>query len=92
MEKHQRTDRTFPIFVILATIFMVVLMVVTFPRHEGRRRRTSNAICKSSGCAHRLPVRAALARPQVDDAGRGAWIGAAGVDDVLLDLLGARGR
>ena len=35
MEKHERTDRTFPIFLIFATIFMVVLMVVTFPRHEG---------------------------------------------------------
>jgi hypothetical protein len=43
MEKHQRTDRTVPIFVLLATIFMVVLMVVTFPRHEGSTVTSSAA-------------------------------------------------
>ena len=35
MEKHERSDPTFPIFVVLASIFIVVLMVVTFPRHDG---------------------------------------------------------
>lgn len=43
MAKHERTDRTFPIFVILATIFLVVLMVVTFPRHEGTTVASSSA-------------------------------------------------
>ena len=35
MEKHERSDPTFPIFVVLASIFIVVLMFVTFPRHDG---------------------------------------------------------
>ena len=35
MEKHERSDPTFPIFVVLASIFIVALMYVTFPRHEG---------------------------------------------------------
>jgi len=43
MAEHERTDRTFPVFVILATIFLVVLMVVTFPRHEGSTVTSSAA-------------------------------------------------
>ena len=35
MEKDERSDPTFTVFVVLATIFLVVLMYVTFPRHEG---------------------------------------------------------
>jgi hypothetical protein len=34
MEQGERSDPTFTVFVVLATIFLVVLMFVTFPRHE----------------------------------------------------------
>jgi hypothetical protein len=34
MEKSERSDPTFTVFVVLTTIFLVVLMYVTFPRHE----------------------------------------------------------
>ncbi len=34
METRESSDPTFPIFVVLAAIFIVVLMYVTFPRHE----------------------------------------------------------
>jgi hypothetical protein len=34
MEKGERSDPTFTVFVVLATIFLVVLMYVTFPRHD----------------------------------------------------------
>ncbi len=43
MEKHERSDPTFPIFVVLATIFIVVLMYVTFPRHEAPAPASSGA-------------------------------------------------
>ena len=35
MEKSERSDPTFVVFVVLAAIFLAVLMYVTFPRHEG---------------------------------------------------------
>ena len=39
MEKHERSDPTFPIFIVLASIFIVVLMVVNVPasRWAGNR-------------------------------------------------------
>jgi hypothetical protein len=35
MDKGERSDPTFTVFVILASVFLIVLMYVTFPRHEG---------------------------------------------------------
>jgi hypothetical protein len=35
MADRQRSDPTFPIFVVLAAIFIFALMYATFPRHEG---------------------------------------------------------
>jgi hypothetical protein len=34
MEKSERSDPTFTVFVVLTTIFLAVLMYVIFPRHE----------------------------------------------------------
>jgi hypothetical protein len=35
MADRRRSDPTFPIFVVLAAIFIFALMYATFPRHEG---------------------------------------------------------
>ena len=43
METRERSDPTFPIFVVLATIFIVVIMYVTFPRHESPAPASSSA-------------------------------------------------
>ena len=34
MEKHERSDPTFSVFLVLSAIFLVSLMYVTFPRHD----------------------------------------------------------
>jgi hypothetical protein len=34
MERGERSDPTFTVFVVVAAIFLVALMYVTFPRHE----------------------------------------------------------
>jgi len=42
MEKPERSDRTFPIFVVLSAIFLVVLMYVTFPRQDAAAPASSS--------------------------------------------------
>ena len=43
MEQSERNDPTFTIFVVLATIFLVVVMYVTFPRQEAQAPASSKA-------------------------------------------------
>jgi predicted nucleic acid-binding Zn ribbon protein len=44
MEQSERRDPTFIIFVVLATIFLVVVMYVTFPRQEAQAPAPSKAM------------------------------------------------
>ena len=34
MEKHERSDPTFSVFLVLSVIFLVSFMYITFPRHD----------------------------------------------------------
>ena len=34
MEKHERSDPTFSVFVVLGIVFLVSFMYITFPRHD----------------------------------------------------------
>ena len=43
MEQSERSDPTFAIFVVLATVFLVVVMYVTFPRQEAQAPAASKA-------------------------------------------------
>ena len=43
MEQSEHSDPTFAIFVVLATIFLVVVMYVTFPRQEAQAPAPSKA-------------------------------------------------
>ena len=43
VEQTERSDPTFTIFVVLATIFLVVVMYVTFPRQEAQAPASSSA-------------------------------------------------
>jgi hypothetical protein len=43
MEQSERSDPTFTVFVVLATIFLVVVMYVTFPRQEAQAPASSKA-------------------------------------------------
>jgi hypothetical protein len=44
MEHSERSDPTFTIFVVLATIFLIVVMYVTFPRQEAQAPASSKAM------------------------------------------------
>jgi hypothetical protein len=44
MAKDERSDPTFTVFVVLTAIFLVVLMYVTFPRHEAPSPSSSGAM------------------------------------------------
>ena len=43
MEKGERSDPTFGVFVVLATVFIVAVMYATFPRQEAQAPAASKA-------------------------------------------------
>ena len=44
MEKSERSDPTFGVFVVLAVIFLAVIMYVTFPRQEAQAPASSKVM------------------------------------------------